>query len=381
LTKPLALTLCLLVSLYGCQKSEQSSIQPEKLASSSPSSDGAAVPHTSAETSPGASAEASATTAAGDVPGPLIPYAKGKAPPKPTGKKPTKKKTAPAPVVKRLPEFTDGEVKLLDAGAEPRRKLRLKTKVGHTEKMQMTMQMGVGIEVAGRKQPSAALPPMVMAMDMKVTEAKPSGDIRYDFVLKKTAVPEAKGVNPKVAKVMEAGLAKLVGMKGFVVVSDRGLTRQAKFDMPGKTGPEIQQVMQGMEQAMNQMSSPLPVEDVGVGAKWLFGTHMSQNGVTLSQVATYTLTKLEGDQLTLGVKLEQTAPRQKVASPIGVTVDLLSLASTGKGKTRARLDRLTPLKSLLHIDSAVNMAVPVKKQVQSMKMTTSMSILVESPKK
>jgi hypothetical protein len=164
--------------------------------------------------------------------------------------------------------------------------------------------------------------------------------------------------------------------------------------MPAGARPEMAQVIQGMEQAMSQLSAPLPDEAVGKGASWQVQTKLSQNGVSLTQTATYSLTDLDGDALTLDVKIAQSAPKQKVASPMGVTVDLTSLSSTGGGKSKLRLDRLSPLESLLSVASTVTMAVPVKTetkndgepsgeapstQTKSMKMVTKMVIAVMPP--
>ena len=68
-----ALGLLLTVATsVGCQKSEQASVQPEKLASSSPSSGAEGAPSGSSTTT-----TAAASAPSGSAPGPLLPLAEG----------------------------------------------------------------------------------------------------------------------------------------------------------------------------------------------------------------------------------------------------------------------------------------------------------------
>ena len=139
-----------------------------------------------------------------------MPYAKGKAP---KGKK-KKKKKQPQGVVLKPPKklkivAAPGEVKLIKAGSEPLQKLRLNAKVGHKEKVQMTMAMNIGMELDGKKAPSGALPPMLMTMDLAVVENRDGGDMKYDFVLSHTDIPPVKGIQPQVVQMMKKGLKKL----------------------------------------------------------------------------------------------------------------------------------------------------------------------------
>lgn len=266
-------------------------------------------------------------------------------------------------------------VKVLDPGKDPRQELRLAATVGQAETMQMKMTMDVGVKMAGKDVPKTNVPPMVMTMDMKVTETKPNGDVGYDFELVKTDVAEAPGIDPKVIKAMEAALGKINGLSGHAVVSNRGFNRGAKMNAPPQADPQTKQVLESMEQAMNQVAAPLPAEPVGVGAKWQSEVKLAQAGVNVSQVSTYTLDKLEGRKLDLKVELQQSAPRQKLTPQPGTTVELMSLASKGGGTSKLDLSKLSPLHSLLTLQSDVTMALP---QNQPMSMTTKLTIDISS---
>lgn len=382
--------------LGGCQRSEQASVQPEKLASSSPS-DGSASPPSPKDTSADKTSEAEAGAApSGSAPGPLRPLAKGspssqgsaplapyasgdelKAAPEPISADPDPPADTARPAPEAKPKaLPPPELTLLEAGKPPRKELRLGAKLGHSEAMRMVMQMSIGMEMNGKKAPASKLPPMLMDMTLKVADVNDQR-LRYDFVLTDTGVPAAAGTPPKLVRVLEQALATLQGMKGHAVVTRRGVTKEAKISMPGKANAQTQQIVQGMEQALQQISAPFPEEPVGVGARWKLVTPMHQNGVSLQQTAIYTLKKITGDRLELDVTLTQTAPKQKVQSPIGVTVDLLSLSSKGDGDMTMKLDRLAPLTSQIAIDSAVSMGLPENK---TMKMSSQMSIGINPPK-
>jgi hypothetical protein len=405
--RPSRAALLLLCSLAGvsCQRSEQTSLQPEKLASSSPSTPATADAPQAAATST-ARASVTATTVESATPvaesttpephettaaagptkkkkrtkkrktaksEPLVPYAKGKRPDKPAPEpfsadpdpaggakaKPAPAKPLPVPVLT-----------VLDAGKAPRKLLRIQTKAGHKERMRMAMQMNIAMELDGKKPPTSKLPPMYMDMDLAVAEVK-DHTIAYDFVLSQTSVPPTKGVQPKVVSMLDKALANLRGMKGHAVIGDNGITKSARIAMPGKIDAQTQQVVQGMEQALQQISAPLPDEEVGVGARWTLVTHLRQNGVSLKQTANYELKRLTATRADLTVKLKQTAPKQKVHSPAGVTVDLIALESGGGGDVNVALNRLAPARSKLDMVSAVTMALPDGKR---MKMTSTMSI-------
>ena len=239
--------------------------------------------------------------------------------------------------------------------------------------MRLSMQLGIGMELDGKKAPSSKLPPMIMTMDLAVKDVSKDGDIRYSFVLSKTDVPAEKGVDARVVDMLKKGLETLRGMKGEALVTKLGVTKKASILPPANADAATKQVMQGMEQALQQISVPLPEEAVGKGAKWRLTTPLRQNGVSLTQIADYELIKLTPSGALVKVKIQQKAPKQKVWSPVGVTVDLLSLASSGSGEMTVDLERLAPKASKLSLDSKVLMELPKK---QKMRMSSQMTIAI-----
>ncbi len=373
--------MVLLIAVAGCQKTDPSGIQPERLTSAdgtgrrsaaAPPSQPSAAALTATAKAMGSSAPTSAPTelAAGNTktrgPGPLLPYATAQ----PSPKKPKGKKAQAA--------AGSTEVKLLDAGKAPHSKLRFRVKKGQTEKLTMTTETAIKVKVDGKAAPTSKLPVMVMGMSMTVTDTKANGDIRYKFNLDSAAVKSKAGIPPDALKKIEQVLGKLKGLGGRSLVSSRGVQKESKFIVPANIDPQTKQLMQGMEQGLNQVLAPFPKEAVGVGARWRHSSTIKQGGIKLHHKATYELLELDPKtgRLALKVVVKQKAPKQKVASPLGVTLDLLSLSSKGSGTSKLRLDRLAPSQSNVSVTTKLKMALPKAKK---MTLLTKMGVLITSP--
>ena len=379
----LAAVATTLVFAVACQN-EQSAVVPDKLASAAPSVAGSTTPAVAAGSTapfgplasgqgpidlsdPNGASPGNKTAADPGTPG-LNPHGVGK-PPSASGSK------GSAPAVQQAQPSV---VKLIKAGAEPHEKLRFTPKVGDVSTTEMIMKTEIKMEIDGKKPPTGTVPPIVFLMETKIVDISDAGDIRYKYELKEAGVRAVPGVEAKAITALNKVLGSLVGMRGSVLVSNRGITKETKLSLPGKKNAQAAQVLQGMEQAMQQLGAPLPEEPVGKGAQWTHTTTVVQNGIHLNQVATYSLVKVSDDKITCKVALTQAGGKQKVASPVGITVDLLSLKSKGKGTTKIRLDRLTPIKSKMKINTKTKMALP---QGQKMKMDSHLTLEVGKPGK
>ena len=273
---------------------------------------------------------------------------------KPTPTKPTASGKAAAAV------FPKSVLTLVRAGAAPRKMLRIHVNKGQVETMKMVLTMNVKIKELNQQQ---KLPPMVIGMRLQVKEILANGDIRYDFTLTETDVTAGKRYDPRLVAGMKQAMQRMYGLHGHAIVSERGTTRGAQVKLPDSADAQTKQVMQGMEQAMQQIGAPLPVEKVGKGAKWTYTTRLNQGGVHLTQVTTYKLVSISGDKVVLKATVKQTAPKQQIAAPNGVKVSLLKLASRGKGTTTMILSRLAPPKSTMKMKSKMTMAAGKDKKM------------------
>jgi hypothetical protein len=234
-------------------------------------------------------------------------------------------------------------VKLLSPGKDPKKPMRMTAKVGLRRTVVMRIKMGMEMAM-GENKVRGILPEIRITMDLNVTNVSADGDIRYEFKFNKAEVLEDAQVDNKDALVPKAALAEMRGMKGHVIVSSRGFTKEADLVIPPKMmDPETKQFMEEIKQSPYQMSSPLPEEAVGVGAKWLTTATVKQDGMVLKQSITSELRSLSGDAAKVSFTIKLT----------GSAVDLKSFTSSGNGEMNLDLGRLIPSLATVHVTSRI----------------------------
>jgi hypothetical protein len=266
-------------------------------------------------------------------------------------------------------------VKLLDAGKDPKTVLRFKPTAGSKTTLELTMKMSMEMALGGNSMPSPKLPEMKMAMDMTVKDVTPAGDATYDFTLTSADVADDPAAMPQVVTAMRQALAGAKGMTGTAKVTSRGFTTEGEFKTPDNMDPKAKQLMDGMKQSLKQMSAPLPEEPVGVGAKWEVQYNITQNGMSLTQIAQTELVSLEGNKAKLKLTLSQKADPQKVSAPgmpPGVEMQLTSLKSDGTGESNLDFGKLWPESSKAGLTSEIKMQMEQNGQKQDMTMKMGM---------
>lgn len=255
-------------------------------------------------------------------------------------------------------------------GKGPRRPIRFTATKGMKRALTTLMDMKLGIEVGGRKAPTQKVPVMKMLMDVVVTNVDANGDIRYEFTLREPEIVPDKTTTAAVRQQLAAELKGLTGMTGHAVVTSRGFTREANVVVPQTATAQSKQFIDGIRQSLNQLSAPVPAEDVGVGATWETVSRLEQNGLTLVQTLTTRLQSFENNTIKLKVNIVQKAEPQKITTN-GVTVDLVSFASTGSGDTTLKLEGLLPTsaKVAMHSDILMDAAGQKVRMVLDLGMT------------
>lgn len=240
-------------------------------------------------------------------------------------------------------------VKLLDPGAEPRTALRYKFQANRTEKMVIEMSMAMAMEIGGQKQPETQVPTTRMTMTIDSKEVSPEGDLHYEFELLQVDVLPKPGANPMMVNAMKQQMSNMQGLSGSGTVTSRGFYRDVEIKPPPGIDPQIRQSIDQMKQSMSQMSAPLPAEPVGRGARWQVTMPMEMPGMKLTQIATYTLSEIQGDKAKLDVTIKQSAPPQEIDTPgadPGMKVFLESLKSSGKGTVELQMTSLVPTSNI-----------------------------------
>jgi hypothetical protein len=264
------------------------------------------------------------------------------------------------------------KIKLLEPGSEPRQVLRLHPKAGDQQTLSMTLKMTVGMKVGEMENPPMKLPGMVMIMEVTVKDVSPEGDISSELVMTDASVSDEPGVMPQVAETMKSSLGNLKGLSGKGLTSNRGMNKGTEINMPAGADPQVRQAMDQLKESFANLSSPLPEEAVGAGAKWEVTVPLKSQGMSIDQTTTYELVSLNEDTLNTKVSINQTAPKQKVQSPAmpNMKLDLLKMSGTGTGEVSRNLGQLLPLSGAItsHTDLLMGVGVGAQQQTMSMKM-------------
>jgi hypothetical protein len=270
------------------------------------------------------------------------------------------------------------QVELLNPGAEPRQQLRLKPAINVKETTVMTVKMDLGISTPERSFPPAKIPTAVMTFETEVTKIDSNGDIHYQFAYTNADMTGDTGNTPPAAlEAMRSALKNIIGVKGSFIADDRGFYKGGNFILPEGGDNNLKQMLQQMSKSLEQLSSPLPAEAVGKGAQWRVVSQPNFMGMNLKNVATYELTDLDSDKVSLNITIEQQANSQNVISPqlpAGATATLKSLAARGQGQVTMQLGKLLPLRSTSSINSNSEMSVKVASSSQEVTIKTQMSM-------
>ena len=267
-----------------------------------------------------------------------------------------------APSTAPVPAFKPSGVELIEAGAEPRAPLRYQFSKDIKEAAVMEITIAMTMEMGGYEQPTNTMPTTRMVMELAGQEITEAGHLKYGFKFTKAEVVAGEDSQPVMVDALEGAVAGVVGMTGWAIVDDRGVTRDMAFTVAKDVNPALVQILDLMRAQLNQLSAPFPVEAVGSGAKWKVTQETNSGGMSLTQVATYTLIEQLGDSVKMSVTMRQTAPAQSIKSPSippGTTARLTSLESGGSGMVAADLGRLVP-ESDLTVKMKMNMEITVE---------------------
>lgn len=269
------------------------------------------------------------------------------------------------------------QVKLLSAGVEPRQELRFKPPVNVRQTAIMTMNMDMAMSMAGQPMPTVKLPATVITMNAVVTQVDPNGDIHFKCSYSNADVVGNSTVPPKVLEAMRSQFKKIAGMSGSFIVDNRGQNKGGNFVFLQEIDAQLKQQI---SDSLNQISSPLPEEAIGIGARWQTTSLANFRGMKATQTATYELVNLQDGVVTLNVSVQQQAQPQTLKQPglpSGATLTLRSLNSQGKGQVIVPLNQLFPIRSRLVMNANSQMAVKQAGKAEETTMDAKMQMQLD----
>ena len=245
----------------------------------------------------------------------------------------------------------------------------------------MTMKMDQTMVMRGQKLPPTPTPAIQFTIDVDITDVAANGDVSMDYKYPKVEIIDESDEPSPVKAMMETMLKSIEGLTGSATVSSRGFTKKSEITLPPNAEPQIKAMMDSMKESMNRMSSPLPEEPVGVGAKWSVTQLIESNGMKMKQTSLHTLKEIKGKTFEIAIELTQSADAQEIKTPgaPGTTTKLLSLESTGEGKMQFESSVLFPISSVKS-DSKMGMEMVAAGQTIPMQIEMSMEMKVTPAK-
>jgi Family of unknown function (DUF6263) len=234
-------------------------------------------------------------------------------------------------------------VEVLRDGSEPREALRLAPPPGASARVAMTLRLG--IEQSGASDASLKAPPIRATIDTTLQDTTAEGNFHAAFTYPSFDVLRGGGASASQRRSVERTLADFDGLSGDVTVTPRGELVDSNLEIPPDADTQATQLLTQIGDQFRDLTVPLPETPVGVGARWRATTQLRRNGIETRQVYEYRLKKRTGTTLELDVRGTQTARRQTISSPGGVTLRVKSYKTTIRGTTTVDLTGLLPVES------------------------------------
>jgi hypothetical protein len=262
------------------------------------------------------------------------------------------------------------KVSLLEAGAEPRKVLRIHPKPGDKQTVTMTSKTDTEVTMPGAPSQPSKAPALKLTMAATVKSVSPEGDVVYDFVYEDATFVEEADTPPQVGEQLKPILALLKGTKGTGTMTARG-THTIAFESPAGNDAITRQAVDQLGHSFLDLQFVLPEEPVGPGAKWLSQLPSKSQGVAVDETTTNELVSIDGERVSVKGTVIQEAAKQKIQNPAlpGGAVDLDKM--TGKGVLEYTLDLTQLYPSELKVESQADMSMMMEIAGQKQSISTA----------
>ncbi len=229
----------------------------------------------------------------------------------------------------------DGEVHVLDVGAEPRPDLRHAQEPG-TERFEVVSTNAITAESGGVKQ-SVTAPTTTQTIEVTVA-SRPDGrfDVRQEVLDVELGDDGSKAGRAGAEQAAEA----VVGMTATGVIDPLGRSSDVAVELPDDAPPLFDTLTDQLESMMGQLSTPVPDQPIGVGGSWTTTQSIDLLGAEVLATTTFTLASADASGYTVRSVTSMAADGEQEISSGGQTGELLAFTSTGSGVAKVRRGHL-----------------------------------------
>lgn len=233
-------------------------------------------------------------------------------------------------------------VELLDAGDEPREVLRLRPAVGATSRTDMVFDIALTLAVDGETLEAPSLPATRVVLEQTVDRVDDDGTVNFSFTFAALEAVAGPDTDAGTVSTVNANLSRLVGLQGTGQVDARGDNQSQSVDTGGIDDPTLTAILDSVTSQADELSTPLPRQPVGVGARWRVVREATLLGITTEFTTTFTLRSRDGDRFEVDIVRTGTGrpgPAAIPGLPPGIDATLESLTSRARGRLANSLTR------------------------------------------
>jgi Family of unknown function (DUF6263) len=246
---------------------------------------------------------------------------------------------------------SNGNVKVLEPGDEPRVARKYELKAGKTETVSVTLRSTMSQEIPGQPPAQQSQPGMVFSLALTPQAKADTGDFPVKVTFARAEILPSADLDPAQVKQMAQAFKMLVGVAGSFKLGPHGSVSGFSLSNEQIARSELGAVA---EQALDGLFVVLPDEPIGKGAKWEETASAKQDGITVTTTTTYTLKEVTPDGMAITVAMKRKAPSQPMADPRAPKGTTVALDGTSNAQVKVRLERM-PGKGA--IDSATTITV------------------------
>jgi hypothetical protein len=280
---------------------------------------------------------------------------------------------------------SSGPLKLLGAGAEPRKALRLHPAAGDKQTLLLNAKVSLDMKMSDGQPSPIKLPSTSATLDIPVEitvkEVSSKGDISYEVAVgDASAAEEPAGGAPPAAKAKKSSLGGVRGLSATGTISSQGFSKGFDFKAPPGADPQTHMLMDLLKDVFIQLVTPLPEEAVGGGAKWEVKAPVQSHSIKIDQTANYELVSVEGETYKTKSTSTQRASNQKIDNPImpGMKVDLTKWTAKGTSEFGLDAGKLMPSSGTMELHSEMGMGLNLGAQSQGFTMKMDVNLRIEA---
>jgi hypothetical protein len=232
------------------------------------------------------------------------------------------------------------EVKLLDAGSEPRAPLRYRISAGQPERLVVELSTELKLSI-GDMSDQVRSPTVRVTLEVRARAARPLVSLEGKVVA--VEVPEDPGLPPAMVKAVRSDLERLSGLSFRAAFTERGLLDRIELPVPADANAQLLTTLDQVRDGLRLLLVPLPEAPVGTNARWQTARSTTIASARVEATTIFTLGAPAAGKRSLAMAVALVAREQPLTlprMPPGSTVTLAALEGKGRGQIDLELARI-----------------------------------------